>query len=76
MPHGPLHSCSLVSQVFADFANSEHTIRVVDLSCLRLGSTRKADGDAVGIDFGGNEPPGECAKELERELAAVHVVNG
>lgn len=62
--------------VFADFANSEHTIRVIDLHCLRLGSTRKADGDTVGISFGGLETgPDNCARALTNELNGVHVIH-
>ena len=42
--------------VFADFANSQHNLRMHVPECLRMQSTRKADGEKVGIDFAGNSP--------------------
>ena len=42
--------------VFADFANSQHALRMNVPECLRMQSRRKADGDVVGIDFAGNAP--------------------
>ena len=38
--------------IFADFAGSQHTLRATSAQCLKLGSTRKTDGEKVGIDFG------------------------
>lgn len=43
--------------VFADFANSQHSIKVVDRTCLRLGSTRKVDGEIVSVSL--SVPDGE-----------------
>jgi len=37
--------------IFADFAGSEHTVRMHNPGCLRMKSVRKADGDVVGIDY-------------------------
>ena len=39
--------------VFADFANSQHNVRMHNAPCVRMSSRRKADGDVVGIDFAG-----------------------
>ncbi len=39
--------------VFADFAGSQHTLRMLNPGCLRIRSVRKADGDIVGVDFAG-----------------------
>ena len=39
--------------IFADFAGSQHTVRMHNPGCLRMRSVRKADGDVVGVDFGG-----------------------
>ena len=46
--------------VFADFAGSQHDIRMHHPACIRMSSRRKADGDVVGIDFAGLGG-GECA---------------
>mmetsp|Transcript_39874 Transcript_39874/g.66165 ORF Transcript_39874/g.66165 Transcript_39874/m.66165 type:complete len:743 (+) Transcript_39874:14-2242(+) len=43
------------TEVFADFAGSEHTVRLLDSMCLRLQSSRKSDGDRVGIEFLGTQ---------------------
>ena len=40
-------------RVFADFANSQHELRMLDGACLRVQSTRKADGELVGVDYAG-----------------------
>ena len=40
--------------VFADFAGSQHTVRMHVPECLRMQSRRKADDDVVGINFIGN----------------------
>ena len=40
--------------VFADFAGSQHNVRLHIPECLRMQSRRKADGDVVGIHFAGN----------------------
>ncbi|KAL1524994.1 hypothetical protein AB1Y20_019870 [Prymnesium parvum] len=40
-------------QIFADFAGSFHTLAWSSRECLRLISTRKADGDRVPISFDG-----------------------
>jgi hypothetical protein len=58
--------------VFADFAGSQHMLRATSAQCLKLGSTRKTDGEKVGIDFGpsgleaaSNARRGNCRAELE-----------
>jgi hypothetical protein len=57
--------------VFADFANSQHTLRVKDRQCLRLQSVRKLDGEKVGVDFENVVEAGEnCASDLETLLAS------
>jgi hypothetical protein len=42
--------------VFADFAGSQHKLRMHVPECLRMQSRRKADDDVVGIDFAGTSP--------------------
>jgi len=51
--------------VFADFAGSQHTVRMLNPGCLRMRSVRKADGDVVGVDFAGTagNPNETCAVE-------------
>jgi hypothetical protein len=46
--------------VFADFANSQHTVRMHNPSCMRMQSKRKADGDVVGVDFVGTAGSQKC----------------
>ena len=46
--------------VFADFANSQHNVRMHNAPCVRMSSRRKADGDVVGIDFGGSGVTETC----------------
>lgn len=45
--------------IFADFAGSQHTVRMLNPGCLRMRSVRKADGDVVGIDFVGTSGAAE-----------------
>ena len=46
--------------VFADFANSQHNVRMHNAPCVRMSSRRKSDGDVVGIDFGGSGVTETC----------------
>ena len=46
--------------VFADFAGSQHTVRMHNPSCLRMRSVRKADGDVVGVDYAGTGGNAAC----------------
>ena len=39
--------------IFADFAGSQHNVRMHNAECNRMSSRRRADGDVVGIDFAG-----------------------
>ena len=52
--------------VFADFANSQHTVRMHNPGCLRMRSVRKADGDVVGVDFGGTADANAHAQNICR----------
>jgi hypothetical protein len=48
--------------VFADFANSQHRLEIIDRECLRVRSTRRADGELVGVDYAGAmEGPPKCS---------------
>ena len=46
--------------VFADFANSQHNVKMHNPQCIRMSSRRKADGDRVGIDFAGTGADQTC----------------
>ena len=48
---------------FADFAGSEHMVRMLNPGCLRMRSVRKSDGDIVGVDFVGTAggPDEQCS---------------
>ena len=54
--------------VFADFANSQHNVRMHNAPCIRMASRRKADGDVVGIQFAANgvTPAGQCPRQGTR----------
>ena len=39
--------------IYADFAGSQHNVRMHNAECNRMSSRRRADGDVVGIDFAG-----------------------
>ena len=47
--------------VFADFANSQHNVRMHNAGCMRMQSRRKADGDTVGIDYAGVGVQDKCS---------------
>ena len=54
--------------VFADFAGSQHNVRMHNAPCIRMASRRKADGDVVGIQFAANgvTPAGQCPRQGTR----------
>ena len=62
--------------VFADFANSFHTVRLKDRHCLKLESTRKVDGEHVSVEFGppaefdGRDEGRECKSWFSRAVEA------
>jgi hypothetical protein len=49
--------------VFADFANSQHNVKMHNPQCIRMSSRRKADGDRVGIDFAGTGADDTCSAQ-------------